>query len=287
MKLGAITDGISRNLEEALQIMAKDGLKYPELQWVWNKEIGDHSIEELNKIKKLVDKYKMKISVLSRHLFMGLPTMTTEKNSPEYKEQYCQLIRTIKTAQYLKVDKIRAMSFSKIANIWGYNGADSDMAADNKAWNRFLKLYEPIVQAAEDNKITIVIETAVNAMAFSGYLAKKMIKDLGSSRLKVLWDPGNTICNGDLPFPEAYEEIKDVLGHVHIKDLKVRQNHGKVWSCPIGKGDMAEYWEKIAFALKRDEYDGVVSMELMYRPEGGDLKEGYFEQVNQFKKFFA
>lgn len=287
MKLGVITDGISKDLDEALRIMKADGLEYPELQWVWDKEIGDHTVEELNHIKKLVDQYGMKISVLSRHLFMGLPTMTTERDSSRYKEQYHQLLQTIKAAHVLKTDKIRAMTFSKIQNIWGYDGADSDMAADNKAWGHFLHLYEPIVQAAEDNGITIVMETAVNAMAYSGYLAKKMIKDLGSNRLKVLWDPGNTICNGDIPFPEAYEEIKDVLGHVHIKDLKVKPHHGKVRSCPVGTGDMAQYWESIAEALKKDQYEGAISMELMYRPKGKDFKAGYFEQVAKFKKIFG
>lgn len=47
MKLGAITDGISRDYEYALQQMQRYGLKYPELQYVWEKEIGDHSEEEL------------------------------------------------------------------------------------------------------------------------------------------------------------------------------------------------------------------------------------------------
>ena len=213
--------------------------------------------------------------------------METETDSPEYAEQYHQLLQTIEAANYLGVKKIRTMTFGKVANIWGYCGADVDMANNNKTWGHFLKLYEPIVQAAEDHNIIIVMETAVNAMAFSGFLAKKMIHDLGSDKLKVLWDPGNTICNGDIPFPEAYEEIKDVLGHIHIKDIRVEPHHAKVWSCPIGEGDMAAYLIHIADVLKRDKYDGVISMELMYRPEGKDFKQGYFEQVNEFKRIFS
>ena len=49
MKLGVITNGISRDLEYALQAMAKAGLKYAELQFLWDKEIGDQTPEEIQK----------------------------------------------------------------------------------------------------------------------------------------------------------------------------------------------------------------------------------------------
>ena len=52
MKLGVITNGISRDLEYALQAMNKAGLKYAELQFLWDKEIGDQTPEEIQKIKR-------------------------------------------------------------------------------------------------------------------------------------------------------------------------------------------------------------------------------------------
>ena len=42
VKLGVITDGISRDFEHALNVMAEYGLRYPELQFVWDREVGDH-----------------------------------------------------------------------------------------------------------------------------------------------------------------------------------------------------------------------------------------------------
>ena len=81
MKLGAITDGISRDYEYALQQMQRYGLKYPELQYVWEKEIGDHSEEELERIRTLTEQYGMTISVISRQTFMGMQTMATQPDS--------------------------------------------------------------------------------------------------------------------------------------------------------------------------------------------------------------
>ena len=50
MKLGVITDGISRNLNHALKVMDEFNLEYAELQYVGEKEVGDHTKEEINEI---------------------------------------------------------------------------------------------------------------------------------------------------------------------------------------------------------------------------------------------
>ena len=55
MKLGVICDGISRDLAHALNVMDEFGLDYAELQFVWDKEVGDHDAGEIAKIKDLLD----------------------------------------------------------------------------------------------------------------------------------------------------------------------------------------------------------------------------------------
>ena len=50
MKLGVITDGISRDFEHALNVMTEFELSYAELQFVGNTEVGDHSPEQIQHI---------------------------------------------------------------------------------------------------------------------------------------------------------------------------------------------------------------------------------------------
>ncbi len=50
MKLGVICDGISRDLPHALDVMDEFGLQYAELQFVGEKEVGDHSRDEIAEI---------------------------------------------------------------------------------------------------------------------------------------------------------------------------------------------------------------------------------------------
>ena len=48
-KLGVITDGISREFEHALAVMNETGLEYAELQYLWEKEVGDLNDAEVSK----------------------------------------------------------------------------------------------------------------------------------------------------------------------------------------------------------------------------------------------
>ena len=119
MKLGVITDGISMDLEYALKVMSEHGMQWAELQFVWDKEIGDHSPEEIAKIKTLLTKYNMKVTCITRHNFAGLCMKTTTANDEAFKQHMEALKRCIKTAKALGTDTVRVMSGRKEMIIFG------------------------------------------------------------------------------------------------------------------------------------------------------------------------
>ncbi len=285
MKLGVITNGISRDLEYALQAMAKAGLKYAELQFLWDKEIGDQTSEEIRKIKNLVAQYRVEVSCISRHNFAGLPVMEIEPEDSIYQEHMAGLQRCIRIAQELGTNRVRIMSCRKEMIIFGANGAE-DWVASTGAWDRLLKLMEAPVKLAEEKGVTLVVETGNNAMITSGVLAKKLIDDLGSKHLKILWDIPNTMYCTEVPYPDAYEQIKDDIGHIHLKDCQVDISKATVRFCPLGGGDVAPYLEGIANALLRDNYQGTISLESVYRPDNGTFEDGFWECLPEFKRLF-
>ena len=63
MKLGVITDGISQDAETAFRTLKEHGLEYAELQFVYEKEIGEQTPEEVKKIKDLISRGRLPISV--------------------------------------------------------------------------------------------------------------------------------------------------------------------------------------------------------------------------------
>ncbi len=286
MKLGVITDGISRDLERALDVMAKCNLRYPELQFVWDREVGDHSAEQIARMKALVDQRGMEVSCISRHNFGGLPVMQTEVGDDVFEAHVAGLRRCIGLAKTLGTDLVRIMSFKKEMILFGYNGAE-DWIVTSGAWDKLVKLLAIPVQIAEEEGVTLVVETGNNAMITSGFLGRKLIDELGSQHLKLLWDIPNTMYCTDVPFPDAYDEIRDYIGHIHIKDAKADIARATVGFYPLGEGDVGPYMAPIADALKRDGYAGAISYESVYRPAGGTYEDGFQASVATFKEVFG
>ena len=238
MKLGVITDGISRDFEHALNVMAEYDLRYPELQFVWDREVGDHDAGQVARMKTLLDQHDMEVSCISRHNFGGLPVLQTEIGDAAFEDHVSGLRRCIALAKTLGTNIVRIMSCKKEMILFGYNGAE-DWIVTAGAWDKLVKLMAVPVQIAEEEGVTLVVETGNNAMITSGFLARKLIDELGSSHLKLLWDIPNTMYCTDIPFPDAYNEIRDYIGHIHIKDAKADIARATVGFYPLGEGDVA------------------------------------------------
>ena len=114
----------------------------------------------------------------------------------------------------------------------------------------------------EPKDVRLVVETGNNAMITSAWLGRKLIDELGSARLKLLWDPCNGLYCNEPAYPDGYEAIRgDRLGHIHIKDSFINIPPAMVVCTALNTGHMAPYLAEIAAALKNDGYEGVISLE--------------------------
>ena len=286
-KLGVITDGISRDLEHALQVMTEAGLEYAELQFVWDKEVGDFNDDEMARALNLVKEYGVKVPCITRHNFVGLLVGQVEVDDPVHQQHMAALQRCIDMAKAFDTKLVRTMSFRKEMIIFGYNGAE-DWNASKGAWEKMLQLLTPAVQLAEDNDITLVVETGNNAMITSAVLARKFIDEMRSDHLKLLWDPANTLYCGEVVYPDGFDALRGgYIGHLHIKDSRVDIPRASVWQCELGTAQMAPYLEGIAAGLKEENYDGVISLESVYHPTGGSYEDGFRASVGRFKEIFG
>ena len=82
---------------------------------------------------------------------------------------------------------VRVMSFRKEMILFGSHGAN-DWIVSEGAWDKLVSLMDLPIQIAEELGITLVVETGNNAMITSAHLACKLIDQLGTDRLKVLWE---------------------------------------------------------------------------------------------------
>ena len=285
-KLGVITDGISREFEHALSVMNETGLEYAELQYLWEKEVGDLNDAEIAKAQSLLKAHEMKVSCISRHNFAGMLVGDTEVGDGNYNRHMDGLQRCIDMALELGTNVVRIMSFRREMILFGSSGADYWVTSTG-AWDKLLKLLESPVKLAEEKNINLVLETGNNAMVPSAWLGKKLINDIGSDRLRILWDPANSLYANEPTYPDGWEALKDgYIGHFHIKDAKVNMAHAHVEFCEMGKGDMAPYLEPLANEMKLNNYNGYISLESVYRPDGGSFEDGYRASLPKFKELF-
>ena len=285
-KLGVITDGISRDLEQALAVINETGLACAELQYVWDGEVGDLSDAQLDRAQRLVTAHRVEVSCISRHIFGGLALGELETDSPAYLEELAALRRCIDMADALDCRSARIMSFRKEMILFGGQGAEQ-WVVSRGAWDKLKAMLLPALEIAAERGVRLVVETGNNAMINSAWLARKLNDELSSEQLKTLWDPANSLYCAESPFPAGYEALRGVLGHIHIKDVLVDMPRARVDCVPLGSGQMAPFLEQMAAALAADGYAGSVSLESVYRPPGGSFADGFRASIDKFKAVFG
>ena len=287
MKLGVICDGISRDLAVALAVMDDYELTFVELQFVGDKEVGDQTREEISAIKSLLEDHGKPVACLSRHIFNGL-TVANKPGDDLHIQHMDSLKRVIAMAKELNSPLVRIMTPKKEQILWGRNGAEQWNVAMG-AWDATLPLIAPAVELAKAEDIQLVVETGNGIMVNSNYTARRMIDELDAkSHLKVLWDPGNNCWCHELAYPDGYELVRDgYIGHIHIKDLEVNTPQATLEIKRMGEGQLGELFAPIAAALRRDGYDGVISLESVYRPDNGTFMDGFYQCVEPFKAIFG
>ncbi len=287
MKLGVICDGISRDLTHAIDVMDEFDLTYAELQFVGDKEVGDHSAAEITEIDQLLRGRGKPVSCLSRHIFAG----TTSANRPGdalHQKHMDALKRVIDMAHILGAPLVRIMTQKKEQILWGRNGAEKWNVAHG-AWDTMAPMIAPAVDLARAEGVTLVVETGNGTMVNSNYTARKLIDELDAKdTLKVLWDPGNNCWCHEQAFPDGYEAVRGgYLGHVHIKDVLVDTPRATLEVRKMGTGQLGPMFQPMADAMRADHYDGVISFESVFHPGNGDFEDGFRQCIGLFKEFFG
>lgn len=277
-KIGIITDGISRDFEYALDTMIETGLEYVELQYLWNKQVGELTDTDIEKVKGLINDRNLKVSCISHHNLSGIP-IDTPIESSIYREQLNTLQRCIEIAHELESKLVRIFSFKKEMVLFGAEPIISD-----GAWTTLINRLEQPLKMADDANITLVVETAISANITSALLARKLIDELDVDHLKVLWDPCSSLYCTEVPYPDGYEIIREYIAHIHLKDGVVNLPAATFDFCAIGKGQMEQFYKPILEAMKKDGYAGTISFESVYTPENGTREDGFWDSLPEFKK---
>lgn len=266
MKLAVITDEIDPDLGRALDVMAEYGVTGAELRGIGGVNISEASDDDWARAKSLLDARGVAVAAIASPFYKcPLPGAAPagplgpmhSASARGLGEQISVLERCLRAAAFFGTPLVRTFSFWKDGPL---SPAQEEAIVDAYA--------EP-ARLAEAAGVTLVIENEHACCLGTGAQTARVLEEIGSPAVRAVWDPGNALMAGELPYPTGYAAIKDFVAHVHIKDAAVPPGGGEpVWAV-VGGGQI-DFAGQFA-ALRRDGYGGWLSLETHW--DGGGTKE--------------
>ncbi|MDP9338509.1 MAG: sugar phosphate isomerase/epimerase [Acidobacteriota bacterium] len=263
-KISVITDELTQDFGRACEVASQEfGMGWVELREIWNKNIMALDAKEIAEARRLLERYKLRISDLATPLFKvdwpGAPLSKSREASQfgasfTFAQQDEVLERALELARVFVVDRVRCFDFWRL----------DDPAPVREAMDA--RLLAAAEKCGKKN-VVLVIENEHACNTATGPEALRTLNAVRSPHFMLNWDPGNAAELGDTPYPESYEKLpKERIGHVHCKDVARRADGSSAgWAC-MGKGVID--WTGQFRALKRDGYKQAVSLETHWRGAG-------------------
>lgn len=260
--LAVITDEISEDLREALDVCKTLGIRDVELRVINGSSIVDKTDDEVAEVKSILADGGFRVvniasPFLKTHIGdeeSAIGNVHAAKSIP--REQHWDVLkRSLEIAHELDSPMVRAFSFWRVA--------DPESVRED-----ILETLGKATEIVKDAGKILGLENEHACNIGDGFETAWYLDRITDPTLQVIWDPGNIAALGKEPTREQYEAVADRIGHVHIKDAK---------SIPatefVTPGEGVCDWESQFRWLHDGGYDGPVSLETHFT-QGGPVTEG-------------
>jgi sugar phosphate isomerase/epimerase len=206
-----------------------------------------------------------------------MPAKSGEKRD-EFKANFVEsdadrlLHQSFDLARYFGTRKVRIFSYWRVEE-------------PEKAYPYVRDRLAQAAQLAAKADIVLVLENEHACNVGTGRELGHLIKDINSPALRGNWDPGNAAMLDEVPYPNGYEAVKGQFAHVHIKDVRKNASTGKKEWAPVGGGYID--WSGQIQALRKDGYDGTMSLETHYLRADRNKVESTRESLAGLLKILA
>lgn len=217
MEIGFVTDEISLDVKEAIEIGVSWDIFNYELRVIGENRIPDIDDKKINQIEELIEKFGIHITALSPGTFKG----TLKQNALIEHEIRELLPETFRLAKKFNTEMVIVFGFKK---------SGEDREEDEQ---RVVDLFGRVAESAHENGLVITVENEPGFWCDTGARTARILAAVNSPALRANWDPGNSVGTDEPPFPDGYRAIKDWIANVHVKDTV----KGALVECvPVGEG---------------------------------------------------
>jgi sugar phosphate isomerase/epimerase len=228
-QLAAFTDEYSSDFAKQIEGMQKNGIKYTEIRGVNGKNICHLTTEEVKEAKRMLDANGLAT------WSVGSPLGKIQLLEDDIYEHLDTCKRIYEAANILETPRIRMFSFfvPDTSNIGQYR-------------SQVMEYLHMMLEAARPYGVTLCHENEKDIYGAKPEGVLEIMKEF-KGEIKCIFDPANFIQEDVTTYPDAYEQLKDYIYYMHIKDC-----HESKWVVPAGTG-IGRIPEILADLNKRDE----------------------------------
>lgn len=281
MRITAITDEISQDLGHALCVLKEFGATSCELRNVYGVYIVDADDAILARVESDLASSGMTVDCLDTPLFKcNLDAVGTTDaagathNAAErtLSDQWPLLDRCIDLALQFKTPFIRIFAFWR----------KGDLTADRRT--AIIEILTKAAGIAGAAGITLLLENEHACLLGTAAETADAVRAIGSPWLRMVWDPGNAMMLGEAVLPDGYEHCREVMMHIHLKDVQVGEGGSLSWAC-IGSGS-GDY-PRLFRTLRDNGYTGSIALETHWKSADNNPETASRACLSEMKKLMG
>ena len=252
MRIAVISDQLSDDLEEAIQIGTLLELNTYELRWVRPpgglriRRIGELADSDATSLAAAARRYGATFSAISTDLFHSRWV------SDELADHLHRLERFLRLAELFGAQNIVVHGF--LPPEGRRNGVCPPGVIDALG---------QATKRAQEAGFRLLLRNASDSYADTGAHTASIVHAVHSPGLGVSWDPCQAARVGERAISDGYEWVAPFVGDVSVRDQVWREGLGFEYAT-LGEGDME--WLAQLRALIRDGYQGTITLGSQLEP---------------------
>ena len=129
---------------------------------------------------------------------------------------------------------------------------------NDEALSTLIKNLKPVVRCVEQYGVMVAIEPVVKHIVYNARRARRVLDEIGSANLQILFDPVNLLSMENVDhreevIAEAIELLGKDIAMIHFKDFLPEDADGQLKATGAGKGGM-DYTQVMRFAKREKPF---------------------------------
>lgn len=255
IEVSVMTDQLGLDFHSSVKQLREWGVKWVDLRGgIYGKGIDDLADEEVERAGAVLSENGLRVACLAARL--ASPWKDHDLwDEKDWEAELVHLERLIELAEAFG---------TKMLRVYAYRKPNPDVATDRPDLSKFIEpVSQRLRQAAEmaaNHDVLLVLENETFSLVGNCRELRQILESVRHEALLACWDVANGWACGEQPYPQGYKEIKDMIGHVHIKGAKGRPDDRAVYDgvALVGQDDLD--YETVLSALIGDGYAGKVAL---------------------------